>query len=61
MDIKQVRIIEGSETPVGDGIIHPNRAFVRLEDSSTARAIIKKLDDFWTAFWALQDHRGAIF
>ena len=44
MNIKQVRIIDGSETPVGDGITQPNRALVRLEDSTTARAIIKKLD-----------------
>lgn len=44
MNIKQVRIVEGSEVPVGDGATQPNRALIRFEDTTTARAIIKKLD-----------------
>lgn len=44
MEIREVKLISGTETPVGDGLSKPIRALVRFEDMSSALAIVKTLD-----------------
>ncbi len=43
MAFELVSIIEGTETPVGDGINAPVRALVRFDNNSVCRAIVKIL------------------
>ncbi len=43
MGIEVVSIIEGTDSPVGDGMSAPIRALVRFDDQSTRRAIVKLL------------------
>lgn len=43
MAIDLVSIIEGTDTPVGDGINTPVRALVRFDNNSIQRAIVKTL------------------
>lgn len=43
MAIELVSVIEGSETPVGDGINAPIRALVRFDNNSIQRAVVKTL------------------
>lgn len=43
MVLHNVVLINGSETPVGEGINRPSRCLVRFEDQSTKAAILKRL------------------
>lgn len=43
MTIELVSIVEGTETPVGDGINAPVRALIRLDNNAIQRAIVKTL------------------
>jgi hypothetical protein len=44
MEIRQVTLVSGTETPVGEGASLPVRAIVRFEDTSSAAAILKTLN-----------------
>lgn len=45
MTIRSGQIVEGSETPVGDGVAGACRSLIRLEDGQLAKAVSKQLDE----------------
>jgi hypothetical protein len=44
MSIREVAIIDGTESPVGEGVNYAWRSLVRFDDETVSLAIIKKLD-----------------
>lgn len=44
MGIREAIIVEGTETPIGEGVNHAWRCLIRFDDESMSAAVVKKLD-----------------